>query len=103
MDSASPVTANANWSQIYADFTNGTHSIHYAQNIGVASLRPYSSTNVPGWNLGIPDVVRADGFIRELNAAQSSGNWAAFHLLYLPNDHTGWAPPPPSPVASDIL
>ena len=54
-DYASPVPASATWLQIYTDFTNGTHAIHYAQNIGVASLRPYSSTNVPGWNLGIPD------------------------------------------------
>ena len=29
-------------------------------------------TNVPGWNMNIPDVVRARGFIKELNAAQSS-------------------------------
>jgi YVTN family beta-propeller protein len=78
-DYASPVPANATWRQIYADFTNGTHAIHYVQNIGVTSLRPYSSTNVPGWNLGIPDLVRADGFIKELNAAQTNGAWETFH------------------------
>jgi len=102
-DYASPVPATATWSQIYTDFTNGTRSIHYAQNIGVASLRPYSSTNVPGWNLGIPDVVRADGFIRELNAAQANGAWAAFHFLYLPNDHTGGPPTPRAQVADNDL
>src|SRR6266704_3139711 len=101
MDYASPVPANATWSQIYADFTNGTHAIHYSQNIGIASLRPYSSTNVPGWNLSIPDVVRADGFIRELNAAQSAGTWASFHLLYLPNDHTGGPPTSQAQVADN--
>src|SRR6266704_2340241 len=103
MDYASPVPANATWSQIYADFTNGTHAIHYSQNIGIASLRPYSSTNVPGWNLGIPDVVRADEFIRELNLAQSNGTWASFHLLYLPNDHTGGPPTPQAQVADNDL
>ena len=102
-DYASPVPSTATWSQIYTDFTNGTRSIRYAQNIGVASLRPYSSTNVPGWNVGIPDVIRADGFIRELNAAQSNGNWAAFHLLYLPNDHTGGTPTPRAQVADNDL
>jgi hypothetical protein len=102
-DYASPVPSNATWLQIYADFTNGAHAIHYAQNIGVASLRPYSSTNVPGWNLGIPDVVRADGFIRELNAAQAAGVWATFHLLYLPNDHTGGPPTPAAQVADNDL
>jgi YVTN family beta-propeller protein len=102
-DYASPVPTNATWLQIYRDFTNGIQAIHYAQNIGVASLRPYSSTNVPGWNLGIPDVVRAGGFIRELNAAQAKGTWATFHLLYLPNDHTGGPPTPQAQVADNDL
>jgi YVTN family beta-propeller protein len=102
-DYASPVPANATWLQIYKDFTNGTRAIHYAQNIGVASLRPYSSTNVPGWNLGIPDVVRADGFTRELNAAQAKGTWETFHFLYLPNDHTGGPPTPQAQVADNDL
>ena len=97
------VPSGASWAQIYADFTNGAHSITYAQNIGVASLRPYSSTNVPGWNLNIPDQVRAYGFIQELNAAQASGNWATFHLLYLPNDHTGGIPPAQAQVADNDL
>jgi autotransporter-associated beta strand protein/YVTN family beta-propeller protein len=102
-DYASPVPASATWLQIYTDFTNGTHAIHYAQNIGVASLRPYSSTNVPGWNLGIPDLVRADGFIKELNAAQAKGAWETFHFLYLPDDHTGGPPTPQAQVADNDL
>ncbi len=93
----------ATWAQIYQDHTNGTGAIRYVQNIGVASLRPYSSTNVPGWNLGIPDVVRAAGFIKELDAAQSNGVWAAFHFLYLPNDHTGGPPTPRAQVADNDL
>ncbi len=97
------VPSGASWAEIYADFTNGTHAITYAQNIGVASLRPYSSTNVPGWNLNIPDQVRAYGFIKELNAAQAKGNWATFHLLYLPNDHTGGTPPAQAQVADNDL
>jgi len=89
------------WSQIYEDWKAGTGAIRYVQNIGIASLLPYSSTNVPGWNMGIPDVVRADGFIKELNAAQSNGVWASFHLLYLPNDHAGGPPSPRAQVADN--
>jgi hypothetical protein len=102
-DYASPVPANATWLQIYTDFTNGTRAIHYTQNIGVASLGPYTSTNVPGWNLGIPDLVRAGGFIKDLNAAQAKGAWETFHLLYLPNDHTGGTPTPQAQVADNDL
>jgi len=50
-----------------------------------------------------PDVLRADGFIKELNAAQPSGVWAAFHLLYLPNDHTGGPPTAQAQVADNDL
>lgn len=91
------------WLQIYIDYTNNTDSIRYVQNIGVASLRPYSSPNVPGWNLNIPDVVRARGFIKELNAAQSNGVWQSFHFLYLPNDHAGGDPTPRAQVADNDL
>jgi YVTN family beta-propeller protein len=103
MDYASPSPSSATWLQIYQDFTNHTGAIHYVQNIGIASLRPYSSTNVPGWNVGIPDVVRADGFIKELSAAQANGVWANFHLLYLPNDHTGGPPSAQAQVADNDL
>jgi len=103
MDYAAPNPSSAKWLQIYQDFTNHTGSIQFVQNIGVASLRLYSSTNVPGWNLEIPDVLRADGFIKELNAAQSSGIWPTFHLLYLPNDHTGGSPTPQAQVADNDL
>ncbi len=102
MDYASP-SPPATWMQMFADYTNGTRAIHYVQNIGVASLRPYSSTNVPGWNMQIPDQVRADGFIRELKAAEATGSWASLHLLYLPNDHTGGPPTPRAQVADNDL
>ena len=100
MDYAYPVPGNSTWLQVYADYTNHAGQIRFSQNIGVASLRTYSSTNVPGWNLGIPDVLRADGFIKEFNTAQTNGVWPAFTLLYLPNDHTsGSSPGSPTPRA----
>jgi len=89
------------WAEIYQDWLDGTGAIRYVQKIGLASLRPYSSTNVPGWNLGIPDVVRADGFIKELRQAEATGVWEDFHFLYLPNDHTGGPPSPRAQVADN--
>ncbi len=84
-------TPGATWLQSYSNYTSQAGQIRYINNTGVAPLIPYTSTNVPGWNLNIPDAIRADGFIRELNAAQSNGVWAALHVLYLPNDHTAGA------------
>ena len=97
------VPSGASWGQIYADYTNGTHSILITNKIPLAPLVPYTSTNVPGWNLNIPDVVRAYGFIKELNAAQASGNWATFHFVWLGNDHTGGTPSARAQVADNDL
>jgi len=100
MDYAS-TSPKKTWAEIYQDWKDGTGAIRYVQNIGIASLRPYSSTNVPGWNLDIPDVVRADGFIKELRQAETNGVWESFHFLYLPNDHTGGPPSPRAQVADN--
>ncbi|HOC57716.1 MAG TPA: autotransporter-associated beta strand repeat-containing protein [Verrucomicrobiota bacterium] len=97
------VPSGASWGDLYADYTNGTHSILFTNRIPLAPLVPYTSTNVPGWNLNIPDVVRAYGFIKELNAAQARGSWETFHFLWLPNDHTGGTPSARAQVADNDL
>lgn len=88
------------WLQVYADYTNHTGRIHCGNNLPNNALLPYTSPKVPGWQLGIPDQIRAEGFIQELHAAESNGVWASFHVLYLPNDHTsGTQPGFPTPRA----
>jgi YVTN family beta-propeller protein len=90
----------ATWLKFFTDYTNHGGVYHFASTSGVAALQPYTSTNVPGWDLSIPDMVRADGFISELSAAQSNGVWASLHVLYLPNDHcSGSTPGYPTPQA----
>jgi YVTN family beta-propeller protein len=77
------------WLQVYSDYANQTGLIGFYNSIGNAPVLPkYSSTNVSGFNLSIPDQIRADGFLREFNTAQSSGVWPTFNMLYLPDDHT---------------
>ena len=52
-------------------------------------LRPYLVTNTVGWALNIPDVFRADQFIKDLHQFEAerglSGNLT---IICLPNDHT---------------
>ncbi len=97
------VPSGASWSDIYNDYLSGAHSILITNTMPLAPLRPYTSTNVPGWNLNIPDVVRGYGFIKELNAAQARGSWETFHFLWLGNDHTGGTPPARAQVADNDL
>ena len=81
------------WLQIYRDFTNHTDRIHFRHDFGVAAMMPYNSTNVPGWNMSIPDVVRAAGFLKEFHEAEAKASWPTFNILYLPEDHTMGAEP----------
>ena len=100
MDYAETVPAGQSWLTIYRDFINGIHAVKFSQNIGIEPLRPYSPTHFPGWNMRIPDVLRAYRFIQDLRAAEATGQWPNFTILYLPNDHTsGTSPGAPTPRA----
>jgi YVTN family beta-propeller protein len=100
MDYAAPMPPSASWSDIYKDYLAKTHKITFAQNIGIDRLRRYSCRDYPGWNMGIPDVLKADVFLRELKEYDKKGWWPNFIIVYLPDDHTsGGAPGVPTPRA----
>ena len=52
------------------------------------ALRKYSCPTFPGWDMAIPDQVRADAFLKELAGFEKQGTYPDFVILYLPNDHT---------------
>ncbi len=67
----------------------GTSTIKFKQNIGVARMKKYSAPGYPGWDLSIPDVLRADIFLRQLKQMESAGSMPDLTILYLCCDHTG--------------
>ncbi len=73
----------------------------------IKSLGPHSDPNAAGWELRVPDVVRAAEFIRELRRFEAEGNFPEFTLLFLPNDHTGGTrekyPKPRAQIADNDL
>ncbi|MCX7799039.1 MAG: hypothetical protein N2109_01705 [Fimbriimonadales bacterium] len=87
--------------QILRDFEEGRHSVRYRQKVGVERVARYSVWDYPGWNMGIPDVVRARVFLRELRRAEAAGEeWPNLTIIYLPQDHTsGASPGMPTPRA----
>ena len=100
MDYASTIPANATFSDVYRDFKDQTHKISIAHNIGIDRLRRYSNPDYPGWNLRIPDVLRADIFLKELAGFERRGTFPNLTIIYLPNDHTsGNGPGAPTPRA----
>jgi YVTN family beta-propeller protein len=79
----------------------------FTHNIGIASLKPYTDPDYPGWDMDIPDAVRADLFLRKFAENEKSGAFPNFVLIYLPDDHT-WGtgssqPTPRSYVADNDL
>ncbi|MFZ4507713.1 MAG: bifunctional YncE family protein/alkaline phosphatase family protein [Fimbriimonas sp.] len=99
-DYATP-TKGETYQQIVDDFRSGAKTVKYRHNIGVARLKAYSHPEYPGWNMGIPDVVRADIFLKDLAEMEAKGTMPNFSIVYLPQDHTtGTGRNDPSPRAN---
>lgn len=76
---------NVGWLANYNDWASGNPTITYRQNIGVERVRSYSMLGYPGWNMSIPEQVRADAFIRDVGTLNPLPNLI---IIYLPQDHT---------------
>ncbi len=84
----------------YHDFVNGSNAISYTCKFSMESLRPYAHTNYPGWNLDVPDQVRASVFIASLKESENAGQLPNLTMMWLPNDHTsGTKSGSPTPAA----
>ena len=91
----------------YHDFVDQTHLIKINSRPGVESLRPYLNDQPIGWNLDVPDLWRADRFIKDLHAYEEKGQFPALTIMALPNDHTSGtkagSPKPACQVADNDL
>jgi Phosphoesterase family len=98
MDYAEPEIKGMTYTQMLAKSV-GKVPVDTKHKIGIDRLRKLSDPRYPGWNLSIPDQVRADEFIARLNSMASKGKpLPTLTLIYLPNDHTsGRAPESPTP------
>jgi YVTN family beta-propeller protein len=107
MNLTATVPNNASWKAIYDDYTNGTNKIKFKHDIQIEMLRRYSCPDSPGWNLRIPDKIRADVFLKEFKTNEATGNWPNFVIIYLPSDHTSGTraggPTPRAQVADNDL
>jgi YVTN family beta-propeller protein len=107
MDNAETLPADAKFIDILRDFESGANRIQRTQKVGVEVLRRYTHPEFPGWNMKIPDVLRADVFLRDLASAERSGEWPNLILVHLPQDHTSGTSPgfpkPESHVADNDL
>jgi len=99
-DYATPVPGNATFKQIFDDFNQGKNAIKFTQNVGVKRLRQFTQSDFPGWNMRIPDVLRASRFLNQLKKWEAEGTMPNFTFLYLPQDHgSGSSAGMPTPAA----
>jgi YVTN family beta-propeller protein len=76
------------------------NDVKFKQQIGVERLRRYSSPDYPGWNMGIPDVLRADRFLAEFREMERTGTMPNLTIVYLPQDHGAGTTPGYPTIAS---
>jgi DNA-binding beta-propeller fold protein YncE len=74
--------------EILKDFQSGERKIKFKHSMPIERLKKHSDPDCPGWNLQIPDVLRVSYFLRDLKAAEASGNFPSLNFVYLPQDHT---------------
>lgn len=95
------------WTDFWKSYKSGTPDVRLHSRPGIAALGRCSYTNTVGWDLKVPDVMRAAEFIRELHRYEITGDLPDFILLFLPNDHTGGTkgeyPTPGAQVADNDL
>jgi YVTN family beta-propeller protein len=95
------------WTDQYRDFIDQTGLIRISSRPAIESLRPVLCTNTVGWDMDIPDLFRADQFIRELKEFERLGQLPRLIIICLPNDHTSGtsegAPTPAAQVADNDL
>lgn len=95
-DDAKPDPART-WSELYEEHKAGKITTKFPKKIEVERMKTYSDPDFPGWNMGIPDQIRADFFLDRLAKMDTFANLT---IIYLPQDHTsGTSPNQPTPQA----
>ena len=85
----------------YEDFVHQTDKIEIRGRATIQTIEPYLCNTTIGFPAIVPDVYRADQFIRELKKFESEGELPNLMIMLLPNDHTtGTRPHLPTPEAA---
>ncbi len=100
MSKSTPVPRDATFLDILKDHQTKAGKITFEHDIQIETLRRYSCPDSPGWNMRIPDVIRAEVFLKEFAGYEQRGDWPNLIIIYLPSDHTsGTRPGNPTPRA----
>jgi len=92
--------SNATWLNFYNAWKNGTPGPGLVGATSVKSAQPITSPIFPGYDMGIPEQLRADLFLQEFRQFEQNRNLPNLIVMLLPIDHTnGTSPGFPTPRA----
>jgi YVTN family beta-propeller protein len=92
------IKPSGKYADVLKDGNEKAGKFTFTHNIGIDRLRNYSAPESIGWNMNIPDVIRADIFLKDLAKYEKDGGLPNLCIVYLPNDHTqGTATGAPTP------
>ena len=80
--------ANATWTDFYNDWKNGTSNVTVAARPVIVGLRDVYHPTYPAASGGVPDVYRADIFLKEFAEFEKNGKLPQLSILLLYVDHT---------------
>ena len=83
----------AKFAEIFEDYKSKAGKITFQHDMAIENLRRYSCPDSPGWQMRIPDAIRADVFLKEFTDYEQRGDWPNLIIIYLPNDHTSGTRP----------
>src|SRR3981081_1991908 len=75
--------STANWTDFYNDYVNGTSKVKVTPRAEIMGLRDVYAPLVAAADSGVPDVVRAQGFLQEFNAFDKNDNLPQLCILLL--------------------
>lgn len=85
------------WAELYAEHKAGVRTTKFTKSIDLERIRGYTDQEYPGWQMGIPEQIRADIFLERLREMKEMANLT---IIYLPQDHgSGTSPGVPTPRA----
>lgn len=73
------------WTELYAEHKAGVRKTKFTKSIDLERIRPYTDQEFPGWQMGIPEQIRADIFLERFAQMKTMANLT---IIYLPQDHT---------------
>jgi YVTN family beta-propeller protein len=83
-----PVPPKASFKEIFDDYEAKAGKIAFKHTVLIDPVKRFTCPDYPGWNMKIPDKIRADIFLRELAEFEKKGTFPNLTIVYLPQDHT---------------